>query len=186
VKEPAWIEERETLAIHGRLLALHGGAIGLRDRGLLESALARPRQLHAYGGDPGIVDLAAAYATATIRNHPFMDGNKRTGFLLCVLFLETNGYRFIASEEDAIQAVMGLAASVIDERSFATWLRENARRVSSAKKRLGSAGTASANRCRPTPRFRRPQAYQAGPRALFPAAHSRAARGKYREWRPPH
>jgi len=133
VKEPAWIEEREALAIHGRLLALHGGATGLRDSGLLESALARPRQLHEYGGNPGIVELAAAYAAAIIRNHPFTDGNKRTGFLLCALFLETNGYRFTATEEGAIEAVMGHAAGAMDERGFATWLRVNARRESEVK-----------------------------------------------------
>ena len=133
MKEPAWIEEREALAIHGRLLALHGGAAGLRDRGLLESALARPRQLHAYGGNPDIVDLAAAYAAGIIRNHPFMDGNKRTGFLLCALFLETNGYRFAAGEEDATRTVMGLAAGAIDEPAFAAWLRANVIRESPVK-----------------------------------------------------
>ena len=133
MKEPVWIEEREALAIHGRLLALHGGAAGLRDRGLLESALARPRQLYAYGGDPDVVELAAAYAAGVIRNHPFMDGNKRTGFLLCALFLEINGHRFAASEEDAAEAVMGLAAGAIDEPAFAAWLRANARRDSPVK-----------------------------------------------------
>jgi len=133
VKEPAWIEQREALAIHGRLLALHGGAAGLRDRGLLESALARPRQLHAYGGNPGMIELAAAYAAGIIRNRPFMDGNKRTGFLLCALFLEINGYRLVAGEEDATEAVMGLAAGAIDEPAFAAWLRANARRESPVK-----------------------------------------------------
>ena len=128
MKEPIWIEEREALAIHGRLLALHGGAAGLRDRGLLESALARPRQLRAYGGDPDMIELAAAYAAGIIRNHPFMDGNKRTGFLLCALFLEINGYSFAASEEDATEAVMGLAVGAIDEPAFAAWLRANVHR----------------------------------------------------------
>lgn len=127
MKEPVWIDEREAITIHGRLLALYGGAAGLRDRSLLESALARPRQLHAYGGDPDMIELAAAYAAGIIRNHPFMDGNKRTGFLLCALFLEINGYRFSASEENATDAVMGLAAGAIDEPTFAAWLRANAR-----------------------------------------------------------
>jgi death-on-curing protein len=132
VKEPVWIEERVALAIHGRLLALHGGAAGLRDRGLLESALARPRQLRAYAGNPDIVDLAAACAAGIIRNHPFMDGNKRTGFLLCALFLETNGYRLAGGEEEATEAVMGLAAGAIDEPAFAAWLRANVIRESPA------------------------------------------------------
>jgi death-on-curing protein len=127
-KEPKWIEERDTLAIHDRLLALHGGATGLRDRGLLESALARPRQHHAYAGTPHIVDMAALYVAGIVRNHPFVDGNKRTGFVVGVLFLELNGFDFRASEEDATQAVMALAAGTLDESGYATWLRANVKR----------------------------------------------------------
>jgi death on curing protein len=88
VKEPAWIDERDVLALHDRLLALDGGAVGLRDDDLLASALARPRQHHAYGRSPDIVDLAAIYTAAIVRHHPFVDGNKRTGFVVGVLFLE--------------------------------------------------------------------------------------------------
>ncbi len=127
-KEPLWIEERDALAIHDRLLALHGGRVGLRDRGLLESALARPRQHQAYAKTPDMVEMAALYAAGIVRNHPFVDGNKRTGFVAGVLFLELNGFEFRASEEDATQAVMGLAAGRIDEAGYAAWLRENAKR----------------------------------------------------------
>jgi death-on-curing protein len=121
--EPMWIAEPEVLTIHDRQLAEHGGAAGIRDVGLLASALARPRQLFAYG-DPDIVDLAAIYVSAIIQNHPFVDGNKRTGFIVGVLFLELNGYRFTAPEADATQAVLSLAAGELTEAAFATWLRD--------------------------------------------------------------
>ena len=127
-KEPLWIEVRDALAIHDRLLAVHGGAMGLRDQGLLESALARPPQHHTYAGTADIVALAALYTARIVRNHPFVDGNKRTGFVIGVLFLELHGYDFKASEEDATQAVMGLAAGTLDELAYGTWLRANAKR----------------------------------------------------------
>jgi death-on-curing protein len=127
-KEPLWIEERDALAIHDRLLALHGGAAGLRDQGLLESALARPRQHHTYAGTADIVALAALYTAGIVRNHPFVDGNKRTGFVIGVLFRELHGYQFRASEQDATQAVMALAAGNLDETSYTAWLRANAKR----------------------------------------------------------
>jgi death on curing protein len=127
-KEPLWIEERDVLAIHDRLLALHGGATGLRDRGLLESALARPRQHHAYASNPDIAEMAALYTAGIVRNHPFVDGNKRTGFLIGILFLELHGLDFKASEADATQAVMALAAGTLDEASYAAWLRANVKR----------------------------------------------------------
>jgi len=122
-KEPLWIEERDALVIHDRILALHGGATGLRDQGLLESALARPRQHHAYAVTSDIVALAALYTVGIVRNHPFVDGNKRTGFVIGVLFLELHGYNFKAREEDATQAVMALAAGKLDETDYAAWLR---------------------------------------------------------------
>jgi death on curing protein len=127
-KAPQWIEERDVLAIHDRLLAVHGGASGLRDRGLLQSALARPRQHHAYADSPEIVELAALYTAGIEGNHPFVDGNKKTGFVVGVLFLELNGYRFIASQEDATQAVLSLAAGSVDEAAYKAWLRANAKR----------------------------------------------------------
>ena len=128
MREPVWIDERDALALHGRLLALDGGAVGVRNVGLLQSALARPQQLNAYGEAPDTIDMAAAYTVGIVRNHPFVDGNKRTGFVVGVLFLELNGYRLTASEEDATQAVLGLAAGMIDEASFTRWLRANVSR----------------------------------------------------------
>lgn len=127
-KEPLWIEVRDVLAIHDRLLAFHGGAAGLRDRGLLESALARPRQHHAYAGKPDIVEMAALYTAGIVRDHPFVDGNKRTGFVIGILFLELHGFDFKASEEDATQAVLALAGGSLDEASYAAWLRANVKR----------------------------------------------------------
>jgi death-on-curing protein len=124
-REPLWIEERDAVAIHDRLLAHHGGATGLRDLGLLQSALARPRQHYAYAKTPDVVEMAALYTAGVVRNHPFVDGNKRTGFVIGVLFLELHGFDFKASEEDALQAVMALAAGTLDEARYTEWLREN-------------------------------------------------------------
>jgi death-on-curing protein len=124
-KQPLWIEERDVRAIHDRVMALHGGATGVRDRGLLASALARPRQHHAYTKSAHIVDMGALYTTGIVRNHPFVDGNKRTGFVTGILFLELNGFDFEGGEADAAQAVMALAAGTLDEGSYAAWLREN-------------------------------------------------------------
>lgn len=126
MKEPVWIDERDTLALHDRLLALHGGAASLRDNGLLKSALARPQQHFAYGESPDIVDMATAYTAEIVRNHPFVDGNKRTGFVVGILFLELNGHSFTASEEDAAQAVRALAARNLDEPGYGAFLRANA------------------------------------------------------------
>ena len=128
MKEPIWIDERDALALHDRLLALEGGAAGMRDRGLLQSALARPQQLRAYGDNPDVIQMAAAYTVGIVRDHPFIDGNKRTGFVVGVLFLELNGYRFVASEEDAAQAVLSVAAGKLNEAAFAEWMRSNVKR----------------------------------------------------------
>jgi death on curing protein len=126
VKEPVWIDERDALTLHDRLLALHGGAVGLRDDGLLKSALARPQQHFAYAESSDIVDMAAAYTGGIVRNHPFVDGNKRTGFVVGVLFLELNGYRFTASEEEAAQMVLELASGNLDEAGYIAFLRAHA------------------------------------------------------------
>jgi len=125
VKQPLWIEERDVLALHDRLLALHGGAAGLRDRNLLQSGLARPQQYFAYSESPERIGMAAAYTAGIVRNHPFVDGNKRMGFVVGVLFLEVNGYRFTASQEDAARAVLDLASGNIDEESYISFLRAN-------------------------------------------------------------
>ncbi len=123
-----WIESQVALAVHERLLLHHGGAEGARDTGLLLSALARPEQLAAYGDKPDVADLAAAYTHGIVKNHPFVDGNKRTGFVVGVLFLELNGMRFTASEAAATRAVLDLAAGTLDDAGYATFLRENVER----------------------------------------------------------
>lgn len=120
-----WLEERDARAIHDLTLVQHGGAAGVRDDGLLQSALARPRQKLAYDPGAGLVELAAAYTFGVLRNHPFIDGNKRTGFVLGVLFLELNGGRFTATEVDATRAVLSLADGALDEPGYAAFLRAN-------------------------------------------------------------
>jgi death-on-curing protein len=127
VKEPVWIDERDVLALHDRLLALDGGSSGVRSEALLGSALARAKQIRAHGDSPDIIEMAAAYTAGIVRNHPFVDGNKRTGFVVGVLFLEMNGYQFTAPEEEATQVILGLAAGTLKEEAFTTWLRSNAR-----------------------------------------------------------
>lgn len=126
MSEPDFIDRPLALMIHERTLVLHGGARGIRDDALLDSALARPRQIAGYEPGAGIIRLAAALTFAIARNHPFVDGNKRTGFVTGVLFLELNGYRFVASEESAAFAVMGLASGELGEAGYEAFLRENA------------------------------------------------------------
>jgi death on curing protein len=128
MRDPVWIDERDTLTLHDRLIALHGGAAGLRDDGLLKSALVRPQQHFAYAESADIIGMAAAYTAGIVRNHPFVDGNKRTGFVVGILFLELNGYRFTASEEDTAQAVLELAAGNLDETGYSSFLRSNVTR----------------------------------------------------------
>ena len=123
--EPIWIDARDAEALHNRLLDLFGGLSGVRDDALLESALARPRQSYAYALDSDLVNLAMLYASGVIRNHPFIDGNKRTGFLIGILFLELNGCRFTAEEEQTTKAVLALASGISDERDYESFLREN-------------------------------------------------------------
>jgi death-on-curing protein len=125
VTEPVWIEERDALPLHERLLALHGGAEGLRDRTLLESALARPQHHFIYAESPNMFEMAAAYTSGIVGNHPFVDGNKRTGFVVGILFLELNGYRFAASEQEAARAVLDLAGGDLDEVGYTAFLRAN-------------------------------------------------------------
>ena len=128
MKEPVWIEDELVLAIHDRQLVEHGGAEGMRDEALLQSALGRPLNRFAYESTD-VVKLAANYTAGIVQNHPFVDGNKRTGFVVGVLFLELNGYRFTASEETAAQAVLGLAAGTMGERGYYEFLRANSKRT---------------------------------------------------------
>lgn len=117
-----WIDKRLLILLHDESLADHGGASGLRDEGLLDSALARPQNLPAYG-DSDFADLAAAYAHGLAKNHPFVDGNKRAAFLSAGLFLGLNGRRLTASQADATLAVFSLAAGDWSEADFASWVR---------------------------------------------------------------
>ena len=128
MKKPVWIDERDALALHNRLLALHGGAGGLRDRGLLQSALSRPQQQYAYAEAADIIDMATAYTAGILRNHPFLDGNKRTAFIVAAIFLEMNGWRFGASEDDAAVQILALAVGELTEAAFASWLKANSQR----------------------------------------------------------
>ncbi|MFO1018007.1 MAG: type II toxin-antitoxin system death-on-curing family toxin [Hyphomonadaceae bacterium] len=124
MKEPRWLPKQLILAVHNRQLAEHGGGAGVRDEGLLESALARPQNLFAYG-ESDVAALAGAYAFGIAKNHPFIDGKKRTAFVACELFLAANGYDLAASDEECLAMMLGLAASEVDETEFAVWLREN-------------------------------------------------------------
>lgn len=113
------------MAMHSVMLKEFGGSPGVRDEGLLDSALARARNLSAYG-DPTIFDLAAAYAYGIIRNHPFVDGNKRTGLMAAYTFLRLNGYQLRAAEVEAVAVIRDLAAGDIDEGALARWIEVNA------------------------------------------------------------
>lgn len=117
-----WIETTVVLAIHDAQLAEHGGLAGVRDAGLLESALARPQNLLAYGA-PDAADCAAAYGFGIARNHPFIDGNKRTAFVCTELFLALNGYELTADDVSCVTTMLNLAAGEIDEAAFGGWLR---------------------------------------------------------------
>jgi death-on-curing protein len=122
-----WVDERVALAIHDEQLAEHGGAAGLRDLGLLQSALARPRHLAA-NARPDAADLAAAHAFGLVRNHAFIDGNKRTALVVSELFLDLNGYEVTADDAACVAAMLALAEGVISEREHAAWLRRHLRR----------------------------------------------------------
>ena len=124
MKEPVWIEREDCLGFHSALLSRFGGLDGLRDSGLLDSALARPLQLLAYG-QPSLFDLAAAYAHGIVKNHPFLDGNKRSELMAAALFLELNGMVFNAPEEEAVLQTLALAAGEIDADAYAAWLRNS-------------------------------------------------------------
>jgi death on curing protein len=126
VKEPIWIRELEALAFHARQIALFGGTDGVRDRGLLSSALARPQNIFAYQGEScTMAQLAAAYAAGISNNHPFLDGNKRAAMHVAFVFLEYNGLRITASQEDAYLTILGLAAGEVTEDELAVWFERN-------------------------------------------------------------
>jgi death-on-curing protein len=121
--EPRWLDTAVALAVNDRQLAEHGGSGGIRDEGLLESALARPLNLWAYA-KPDLASLAAAYAFGIARSHPFVDGNKRTAWVLARLFLALNGIALTYTPEDAIKAMLSLAAGEFSEDEIADWFRK--------------------------------------------------------------
>ena len=122
--QPVWINEELVIAIHARQIAEHGGSGGMRDESLLQSALARPRQLYAYGDpSPDIAALAASLAYGTAKNHPFVDGNKRTAAVLCELFIVVNGVRLEASDQEMLSIFLALAEGSLDEDELAGWIR---------------------------------------------------------------
>lgn len=129
MREPVWILDEIVPAIHQRQLAEHGGGAGVRDAGLLASALAKPRQLFTYGGsDVTLAQLAASYAAGIAHNHPFVDGNKRTAFVVCLLFLRENGFDVEATQEEKYDAFLRLAAGSLSEAQWAEWLTERFKR----------------------------------------------------------
>ena len=119
-----WIDKRALLLLHGDSLAEHGGAAGLRDEGLLDSALARPQNLACYG-EPDFAALAASYGLGLAKNHAFIDGNKRAALLAIGLFLALNGKRLKATQVDATLTMLGVAAGSIDEAQLADWIRRH-------------------------------------------------------------
>jgi death-on-curing protein len=124
MREPFWLTREIVIAIQGELLARFGGLGGLRDEGLLESALARPVQLFHYG-TPSTFQLAASYAHGIVKNRPFLDGNKRAGFVAAYTFLGINGFRLEAPEEDAVLQTLALAAGEQDADGYAAWLERS-------------------------------------------------------------
>jgi death-on-curing protein len=122
VKRPRWVHVRVLLLLHAETLAEHGGLSGVRDVAGMESALARPQNLYAYGR-ADLAGLAAAYAFGIIRNHPFSDGNKRAGFLAAGLFLALNGFELVSDTVEAAQIIMGVATGKVSEKILADWIR---------------------------------------------------------------
>ncbi|MEI8206417.1 MAG: type II toxin-antitoxin system death-on-curing family toxin [Kiritimatiellales bacterium] len=127
MKEPIWVPVEVILAIQEELLARFGGLAGLRDEGLLDSALNRPQQGFHYG-TPTLFELAAEYALGIVKNHPFLDGNKRGGFMAAYTFIGVNGYDLNAPEADAVMQTLALASGEIDQKEYAVWLKASSHR----------------------------------------------------------
>ncbi|MBV9266654.1 MAG: type II toxin-antitoxin system death-on-curing family toxin [Acidobacteriaceae bacterium] len=121
---PEWVAYSVVLAIHEAQLAEHGGSAGIRDEGLLQSALARPQNVYAYSETATLYDLAAAYAIGLAKNHPFIDGNKRTAWVVCAVFLELNGISVVIAEQDVVSTMLDVADGTIDEQAFSRRLQE--------------------------------------------------------------
>ena len=129
MREPVWILDEVVESIHSMLLAEHGGGSGIRDKALLNSALARSKQKFSYDSDVSIFDLAAAYSFGIAKNHPFVDGNKRTAFTIGTLFLEINGFKLNATEVDATITFENLATDIINEKDLSSWFKKNGIKV---------------------------------------------------------
>lgn len=132
MNEPVWVLDAAVLIAHEISLANFGGADGIRDAGLLKSALAKPRNLFAYES-PTLFEMAASYSYGIIRNHPFVDGNKRTGFLVGATFLELNGWQLSATETEATEAIVSVAAGVSGEKELAAWYQKHCVRLVTTK-----------------------------------------------------
>ena len=124
-KDIRWLSRRMVEAFHSESLARFGGATGTRDEGLLESALARPANQQAYNADASVFDFAALYTVRIIKNHPFVDGNKRTGLLAGRVFLALNGYRFEPDEVETVHMILAVADGSADETVLAKWFADN-------------------------------------------------------------
>ena len=124
MNEPIWVLEQIVIAVHEMLLAEHGGLAGVRDKGLLESALAKPKQLFSYQPKSSLYDLAAAYSLGIAKNHPFVDGNKRTAFTVATLFLELNGLILEAEEAEVVIIFENLASGTINASTLAQWFKQ--------------------------------------------------------------
>ena len=133
MKQPQWISRDVVLAVQEELLARYGGLSGVRDEELLDSALNRPLHLFAYG-TPDLYDLAASYSAGIVKNHPFLDGNKRSGFLTAYTFLEANGVEFSGTEEEVVIQTLALAAGDIRSKDYAAWLRASCKPHPRSKK----------------------------------------------------
>ncbi|RRJ94705.1 type II toxin-antitoxin system death-on-curing family toxin [Opitutaceae bacterium TAV4] len=131
---PVWVLREVILALHEKSLAVDGGIAGIRDEGMFDSALSRPENLFAYD-KPTLFEMAAAYAYGIAKNHPFLDGNKRTAFITAIVFLEVNGHTFVATEADAALRTLALAASEMTEQAYALWLEANSHRASRPSRR---------------------------------------------------
>ncbi len=140
-KTPKWLHIGVVLAIHDVLIAEHGGVPGLRDRGLLESAIEAPKNALGYGGGD-IHALASRYAVGISRNHPFVDGNKRAAFTCAAVFLLRNGWQVTASQAEVVEAMVGLADRRLDDDAFSQWLRDHTRSIAAQKKKTANAKVA--------------------------------------------
>jgi death on curing protein len=126
--DAVWVAEFDVRVLHERLLAIHGGSAGERDEGPFNAPVGRPRQIANSEAKSDLIDLASAYTVALVETRRFIDGNMRIGFVVGVLLLELNGFRFTATETDAAEAVLAIAAGILDERGYAAFLRKNAQR----------------------------------------------------------